>query len=297
MKNPSIYKSKQGRVAILSWYDQRVESLDVEVESHYVGTRFGRAHLLSAGPTDAPPVILLHGMNMNGACWGHAMRQLSADFRVYAVDIIGMPGKSAGTRPARKGDGYPHWLQEVMEQLQLDNVHLMGESFGGWIILQLAQLQPERIKSAVLLGSGGLVPFTIKGQMIAGLTALRHMIWPTQSSRIKAVRPFYAPNQPMDDAIVDLLSMAYRHVKLDVDTSGLPVIELANEGRLNFPLFISYGAHDLFFDASTATQKAGDLFTGPVTKEIVSDEGHLFSPQGEQMRMQRVLQFLNEYSS
>jgi pimeloyl-ACP methyl ester carboxylesterase len=291
MNKSSIYKSEAGRAAILNWYDQRVESLGLEVDSHHVETGFGRTHLLSAGPTDAPPVILLHGMNMNAAAMTTAIRKLAVNNRVHALDIIGMPGKSSGTRPSRKGDGYAQWLSEVMQGLNLEKAGFVGQSFGGWLILKLAAITPKYITAAALLGAGGLVSFTMWGQVVAGFTAIRHMIRSTKQNRFKAVRPFYASDEDVDPEIEELLGMTYQYIKMDIDPSGLPVLKPGELSRFAAPVFVSYGAHDIFFDASQAMQKADELFRGPATKEIVSNEGHLFSIHGEQLLYQRVADF------
>lgn len=291
----SVYKSADGYNTIMGWYDHQLECLSVDAKSRWLDTSAGPTHLLAAGPTDAPPVILLHGMNLNAAAMTTGIRSLASTRRVYAVDIIGMPGKSAGTRPSRSGDGYPRWLEDVLSALDLSQASFIGQSFGGWIVLKLAASRPERIRSMVLLDSGGLVPFTIWGPMRAGLAALWYMLWPTRSNLSRAVAPLYGPGVSPTSELMTLLGLTYRHVEMDIDLGGLPLPDRNNLASVTAPVFASYGAHDIFFDARAAVEKATTLWPDSCTTEIVADEGHLFSTEGEQHLYNRVVTFLEEH--
>lgn len=291
----SIYKSANGYDAIMGWYDHQLERLSVDTESLWVDTHAGRTHLLAAGPPDAPPVFLLHGMNLNAAAMTTGIYSLASIRRVYAVDIIGMPGKSAGTRPSRTGDAYPRWLDDVVSALDVDRASFIGQSFGGWIILKLAAQRPDRFRSMALLGSGGLVPFTIWGQMRAGIAALWYMLWSTKSNLKRAVAPLYGPEVSPPPDLMTLLGLTFRHMEMDVDLNGLPRPNRKNLASLEAPVFMSYGAHDIFFAPHTAIENADDLWPHSATTEIVADEGHLFSREGEQNLFGRIATFLKEH--
>ena len=98
-RTTSIYRTAAGRAAIMAWYDRKLAALPVHAESRLVSTSFGPTRLVVAGPPDAPPVVVLHGMQMNAAMVA-ALVTLSRTHRVYAIVIIGMPGKSAEVRLA-----------------------------------------------------------------------------------------------------------------------------------------------------------------------------------------------------
>ena len=54
-----LYKSVDGYRAIMEWYESLVEKIGVPFEALYVNTRFGRTHLLAAGPKEAPALFLM----------------------------------------------------------------------------------------------------------------------------------------------------------------------------------------------------------------------------------------------
>jgi pimeloyl-ACP methyl ester carboxylesterase len=59
-------------------------------------------------------------------------------FRVYAVDIVGEPGRSAPARPPLGSDDYAGWLDDVFDALGLARASLVGASLGAWLALDYA---------------------------------------------------------------------------------------------------------------------------------------------------------------
>lgn len=281
----------------MQWYDRQLDRLSMPVMARQVSTSFGTTHMLMAGPEDTRALIVLHGMNMNAAAMIGAIRELSVVRRVVAIDIIGMPGKSAGMRPARKGDGYPRWLGEVMDIVGITRADLLGESFGGWLSLKSAALWPERVKSVVLLDSGGIVPFTVRGQVVAGLAALRHILERSARSRLKAAKPFYGPDISVDPHFAELLGLTLQHTRMDIDLRGLPVLGRAQLKSFQAPVFVSYGEYDVFFNVHRATRRAKQIFAGPVLTEVVERQGHRHSEAATQARYERVRNFLDSVAT
>ena len=53
--------------------------------------RFGRVRYIVAGPVDAPPLLLVHGVGMGAGLheWEEVLLALSRHYRVYALDLLG----------------------------------------------------------------------------------------------------------------------------------------------------------------------------------------------------------------
>jgi pimeloyl-ACP methyl ester carboxylesterase len=85
--------------------------------------------------------------------WSANIAELSQDHRVYALDVIGLPGKSIPDphKPLRNRDDAVAWITEVLDSLDLDRVTLAGMSYGGWYTLNYAIRAPERLERIVLL--------------------------------------------------------------------------------------------------------------------------------------------------
>ncbi|HEX8033041.1 MAG TPA: hypothetical protein VF510_04305, partial [Ktedonobacterales bacterium] len=77
-KSHLIFSSHAGYAAMQAWYAALLAKNQISYESHIVPTRFGDTHLLAAGPADAPPVILLHGMEGTALSWRYQLDALSS---------------------------------------------------------------------------------------------------------------------------------------------------------------------------------------------------------------------------
>jgi pimeloyl-ACP methyl ester carboxylesterase len=84
--------------------------------------------------------------------WMPHVTALSANFRPYALDIIGNVGFGVNRREISKPENLANWLDEVLAVLAPQRaVNLMGISCGGWIAGQYALPFPKRFRNVVLL--------------------------------------------------------------------------------------------------------------------------------------------------
>lgn len=115
-----------------------------------------RVHYLDEGSPDAAPVLLLHGE----PSWCYLYRRMipplvSAGHRVLAPDLIGF-GRS--DKPARRDDytfeRHVDWMSDWLTQLDLQNVTLFCQDWGGLIGLRLVARFPERFAAVVAANTG-----------------------------------------------------------------------------------------------------------------------------------------------
>jgi len=102
---------------------------------------------------DGPDVVLVHGLAANLAFWYlRSVPFLRKEFRVTAYDLRGH-GRSetaaSGYTPAAMADD----LHALLDQLGIDQVHLVGHSFGGVVALEYALRAPERVRSLTIADS------------------------------------------------------------------------------------------------------------------------------------------------
>ena len=93
----SAFKSLEGKAAYLAAYDAAMRLWPVPYDEKDIVTRFGTTHVIVSGPKDAPPLVLLHGYMATSAMWSSNIADFSKRHRVYAVDVMGQPGKSVPT--------------------------------------------------------------------------------------------------------------------------------------------------------------------------------------------------------
>lgn len=130
MSTQSAYKSDKAREKALASYEEILTQWPVPYENRVVETTFGETYMIVSGDQEAKPLMLLHGGGGNSTMFIDNVATLSKHFRIYAIDIIGEAGKSAGTRPTKITE-YSTWLKEVFDALGISKAALCGASLGG----------------------------------------------------------------------------------------------------------------------------------------------------------------------
>jgi 2-succinyl-6-hydroxy-2,4-cyclohexadiene-1-carboxylate synthase len=105
------------------------------------------------GPTDAPPVLLLHGFLGRGTDWDPVALRLARRFRVLAPDLPGH-GRALGLPDAAYTmDGAADVLAATLDAAGVARAALVGYSMGGRLALHLALRHPARAEGLVLLSA------------------------------------------------------------------------------------------------------------------------------------------------
>jgi haloalkane dehalogenase len=119
------------------------------------GTRL-RLHYVDEGPRDGAPVLLMHGEPSWAYLYRHIIRGLvERGHRAIAPDLIGF-GRS--DKPARRTDytyeRHVAWMSQWLTGLDLTNLTLFCQDWGGLIGLRLAAAFPERFAGLVIANTG-----------------------------------------------------------------------------------------------------------------------------------------------
>lgn len=195
----TIYRSEKGKKAILDLYDRQLSGLNMPWKDRYIDTSFDKTHIIETGKQFGEPLLVFHGGNATTAYNLLMCGFLMNDFHVYAVDMIGHPGKSAETSLSAKGYDYGHWVGEVMDVLGFKKISLFGGSFGAGVIAKTMCVCPNKVKRVVLY-----VPSGIKN---APKTNSANMVLPMISYRItgkdKWLRKCMLPMAINEDNITD----------------------------------------------------------------------------------------------
>jgi haloalkane dehalogenase len=134
-----------------------------DFEPHYVevdDTEGGRlrVHHLDEGPADAAPVLLMHGEPTWSYLYRHVVPPLvDAGHRVVVPDLVGF-GRS--DKPTEQSDHtyarHVDWMRQALfDELDLRDITLFGQDWGGLVGLRLVAADPERF-ARVAVGNTGL---------------------------------------------------------------------------------------------------------------------------------------------
>jgi pimeloyl-ACP methyl ester carboxylesterase len=137
-------------IAFLVVYDQvRTLSRKPDVIRD-LPTEFGVVRVYQHGPDGGIPVVLLHCFWATSAMWADHVAALIGEFTVFTIDMLGQPGASVQSKAMLTANHCARCIDQVLNGLDLDGVHLVGHSYGGSAALQIAARAPARLASVTL---------------------------------------------------------------------------------------------------------------------------------------------------
>lgn len=156
------YTGRDQIMKILRTPDSCFENLpDYDFEPNYKviqdedGTDI-RIHYIDEGPKDADPILLMHG----NPTWSYLYRHMIPELvktgkRVIAVDLVGC-GRS--DKPAKRADytlaRHIDWMTKWLNAMELNNISLFCQDWGGTIILNIVANQPEKFNRIITSNTG-----------------------------------------------------------------------------------------------------------------------------------------------
>ena len=114
---------------------------------------------------EGKPIILLHGWLASLETMKVLQNHLSKFFKVYNVDIIGFGKSDLPDRPFNTDD-FGNFLNDFIQELNIENPILIGHSHGGRTIINYAGRNLGNINKIVLIDSAGIKPTRSLGYYI-----------------------------------------------------------------------------------------------------------------------------------
>lgn len=97
------------------------------------------------------PVVFIHGVGLTYEIWQPQL-DFFRDYSNLSYDILGH-GKSSLTRQNISFDDFSEQLVDLIDELKIEKIHLVGFSIGSLIARNFATKYSKRLQSLILLGS------------------------------------------------------------------------------------------------------------------------------------------------
>lgn len=112
-------------------------------------------------------ILLLHGWGSNVTLFNNIIDNLSKSYTVYALDLPGF-GKSSEPQCSWNVDNYVEFVIDFIKYMKIDELSLLGHSFGGRIIIKMSTRDnlTFKISKIILIDSAGILPKKNKAQTI-----------------------------------------------------------------------------------------------------------------------------------
>jgi pimeloyl-ACP methyl ester carboxylesterase len=117
---------------------------------HEVKAGKARISTLSAGD-GIETVILIHGLGSNKTSFYETVSALTPEYTVHAIDLPGFGSSSKPLRAPYDAAWFSRAVCRFMDAMEIDRAHLVGNSLGGRVAIEVGLQRPERVQSLGLL--------------------------------------------------------------------------------------------------------------------------------------------------
>ena len=232
------------------------------------------AYRTSTGPSTASaglPVVLVHGINMDGHVWDVLAARLGPDRETVVLDLRGH-GASVKAGPF-DAEAYADDVLAVMDAAGIERAHLVGTSFGGPVAATIAARAPERVASVTAIGSAVSVAGAV--DIEGGIAAMREVGAPDFFRGFMGQASFAPDADPaLLEQAVAVATAPDRDVDLiaEVVRAAFSADAAVAVAAVKAPALVITGEHDL-----TCPVPAGEVLAAALGTElvVVPGRGHM----------------------
>ena len=240
-------------------------------------------------------VVCLHGLGSNKASFFETISALSPEHTVHALDL---PGFGSSDKPAPARYDAPWFAQSVrgyLDAMAIDRAHLVGNSLGGRVALEVALAHPDRVATVSLLAPA--VAFRRRRELALLVRLLRPELaaipHPMSTAQVRETFwGLFARPERLDPATADVVAEEFcqtyrtRSARVAFYAALRNIYLDAPHGERGFwtrlsdlepPALFLWGDHDRLVPAGFARYVAEAL--PGARQEILADCGHV--PQVE----------------
>ncbi|WP_084484438.1 alpha/beta fold hydrolase [Nocardia anaemiae] len=224
----------------------------------------GNIHVRQDGPSDAPALVLIHGLAASTRSWDALVPLLTKSHRLIRIDLLGH-GQSA--KPAGGGYGMPEQGRRVgqaMDRLGVEHAVVIGHSTGGAVATALAEQRPDLVTSLVLIDTAPRLDAFISSGFVGGLLydpVIGQLLWRLRTDsliRRAASTAFSRPGYQVPQEVVDDARGMTYHAFIATSQAGDDYVnQRALPDRLiplGKPLLVIFGEDDRRWRSSSAAE-------------------------------------------
>lgn len=272
--------------------------------SEFVRVQGMKVHLRDTGPRNGqPPVVLLHGTSASLHTWQGWADALDDERRVIRFDLpgFGLTGPYPGEDYSV--ERYVDFVTAMLDHLELDQVVLAGNSFGGQLAWETAVARPDQVSKLVLVDAAGYplepedMPIGFKLAQMPGMKPVMSRLLPRTMIET-SVRKVYGDPEKVTPELIDryyelTLREGNRAALFERFAAGTASEQPSKRlSSLEMPTLILWGGHDELIPLASARRFADDIENSELI--IFDDLGHVPHEEAPQATVDAVRRFLEE---
>ncbi|MEU3270165.1 alpha/beta fold hydrolase [Saccharomonospora sp. NPDC006951] len=284
------FVSQAARAEYDTIYDRGFAALPEPSARRDIPTAFGTVRVYRFGDGQATPMVLLPGRAGTAVMWEPNLAAFATRGPVYAVDLIGEPGRSEQTAPIKNAADQAAWLVTVLEQLGHPGVHVAGYSFGGWLAANLAIRAPGRVASLTLIDP--VQTFARFPAQLLLRTALTLVPGIKERARASFLRWIGGTDTvAADDPVASVINEGMRSYRIALPTPTL--FTAAQWASVTMPVLALIAGRSVIHDGPKAARRAEAALPG-ARVELWSSASHSIAGEYPDAVSDTVLGFIGE---
>lgn len=271
-------------------YNEKLDSLNIAYENVDINTSFGRTRVIKTGNVNGKPIVIFHGINAGAPLTLEAVKELTKEYLLFAIDTIGQATMSEENRINIKDNSYALWANEVIQKLDIKEASFIGISYGAYILQKLITYKPEVATKCFFVVPSGFVNGKFGTSMIRLTIPLVRFLITKKDAHLKMFTKAFVPEEDefmfrLQKALLLGLNMDYRR----------PVL-LNEEDVQNFtsPVYMVVADDDVFFPGLKTIDRAKLVFNSFREAYILKNCKHMPSKENYSEIQQKIIQWLQQ---
>lgn len=270
-------------------YNRTLTLWQLPFEERDCPTQYGGAHVIITGPEDAPPLVILHGMNSSSTMWYPNIEALSANHRVYAIDFLLEVNKSAMHGEVAGTPAIMNWYNEVFNCLGLEQFGLVGASRGGWLATKIAIENPGRINKLLLLSPAQAFMWIPPSRKV--LTNLMYTLRPEREDLRESLQTLSNNVDGMSQLYIDQYYRATTQAEISASLLEMTPFDDDEQARLTMPVLLLIGDSDFINDEDALNEARENI--PYLQTHIIENSGHFLSIDQAEVVNEKMIDFLS----
>lgn len=249
-------------------------------------------HYWEDGAANGRVLLLLHSeLGDAQANWSKVIPLLSDDYRILAPDLPGFGGTAL--LPNMHTETILDWIKNFLDELDIEQAVIIGNSFGGLFARLFAASQPHYVPAVILVNGGTLPDIPGIVAAIARLPVIGRFLFSliarSASSAGALKRTFYVQDALSESFVRSAQTNSSSFVRLMRITAAYPLPEKHNP---RVPTLLLWGANDTVSTLDEAN-RIKDLLPGSKLVEIETC-GHFPQLEAPEVFAWQIKQYLKE---